>query len=431
MNKKAKIVILIAMVFAGISAALADPPGTLTLKAAIKLALQNSGQLAASRVAADVAEGQSKVSRSAFLPNLFTGSGAAYTNGFPSSVSGAAPSIFNLNYVETLFNPPLRGQARAAKDMSQAQRAAVEGERDKVIVQVSSNYLELDEVNHSITLLQQELQSAQKVIQVTKERVQAGLELPIEETRAELAHAQINERLVNLEGQQDVLEQDLHIETGLPDNQPIVPTNTTLPPETKMTTGQLLTLALQHSPALHQARIEARARLANLKGQRGGYWPTVNLVGQYMVLSKINNYDQFFRSFQRNNLNVGVEVQIPIFQSRTSAAVSLANSQYQEAELQLGNQRHALEIQVKKEARQSQEQDAAKEVARLELKLAQQNLDMVQAQFNQGHATLATVEQARLNESEKWMNFLEVNFQGQKAQLQLMQTTGQLALLLQ
>ena len=428
---KATIVVVIAMVFAGTSAAMADPPGTLTLKAAIELALQNSGELAAARVAADVAERQSKVSRSAFLPSLFTGSGAAYTNGFPSSVSGAAPSVFNLNYVQTLFNPPLRGQVRAAKDMSQAQRVAVDGKRDQVIVQVSSHYLELDEVDHSITLLQQELQSAQKVIQVTKERVQAGLELPIEETQAELTHAQIEERLVSLQGRQDVLEEDLHIETGLPDNQPIIPTNTTLPAETSMTTSQMLTLAFQHSPELHEAQIAARARLANLKGQRGGYWPTVDLVGQYMVLSKINNYDQFFRSFQRNNLNVGVELQIPVFQSRTSAAVSLADSQYQEAELQLGNQRHALEIQVKQEARQSQEQDAAKEVARLELKLAQQNLDLVQARFNQGHATLADVEQARLNESEKWMNFLEVNFQGQKAQLQLMRTTGQLALLLQ
>ena len=72
------------------------------------------------------------------------------------------------------------------------------------------------------------------------------------------------------------------------------------------------------------AEMERQARLDELKGQRGGYWPTVDLVGQYMVLSKINNYDQYFRTFQRNNLNVGVQVQIPIFASRTSAAVALA-----------------------------------------------------------------------------------------------------------
>jgi outer membrane protein TolC len=218
--------------------------------------------------------------------------------------------------------------------------------------------------------------------------------------------------------------------TGLPDNMPIVLAEAKLPPETDMPTAQLLTLAIAHSPDLRQAEMERQARLDELKGQRGGYWPTVDLVGQYMILSKINNYDKYFLSFQRNNLNVGVQVQIPIFRSRTTAAIALAGSQYQEAELELGNQRRALEIEVRQQARQSREQDAAREVARLELKLAQEKLAIAQSQFNQGKATLATVEQDRLDESEKWLNYLQVNFNGQKAQLELMRTTGRLADLL-
>jgi outer membrane protein len=430
MNKTIAVAVTL-LALAGAALVSADPPNALTLKEAIQLALQNNGQIAAARLSANVAERQTGLSRSAFRPNLFTGSGAAYTNGFPSSVSGAAPSVFNLNYVQTIFNPPLKGKLHAVEDDTRAQRVAVDGVRDGVIVQVASDYLELGEVRDSLQLLQQEMQSAEKVLDVTQQRVQAGLELPIDETRAELTRAQIEERVVSLDGREDVLEEDLRTATGIPETQPIVLASAKLPPETDMTTGQLLTLALAHSPTLREAEIESEARLANLKGQRGGYWPTVDLVGQYMVLSKINNYDQYFRSFQRNNLNVGVQVQIPIFGSSTSAQVALADSQYQEAQTELGNQRHALEIEVRQEARQNREQDAALEVARLELKLAQQNLDLVQAQFNQGRATLAAVEQAHLDENEKWMNFLQVSFQGQKAQLQLMRTTGQLSLLLQ
>ena len=55
---------------------------------------------------------------------------------------------------------------------------------------------------------------------------------------------------------------------------------------------------------------------------------------------------------------------------------------------------------------------------------------ITQSQFNQGKATLATVEQDRLDESDKWLNYLQENFNGQKAQLELMRTTGQLADLL-
>lgn len=430
MNKPTRIAVLSLLLAAAVAAAASPPPGALTLKRAIRMALENSGQLAVARLRAQVAQRRTRVNRSVFKPNLFTGSGAAYTYGFPSMPGGAAPSVFNLSYVQTLFNPPAKGAVKAAQARTQEQRIAINATRDNVIVRVSSVFLELGEVRRSLKLLRQERLSAQKVLDVTKERVKAGLELPIDQTEADLTRAKIEQQIVSLEGRQDVLEEDLRNITGLPSTMPIVLAPAKLPPETDLPTDQLLTLALAHSPTLRQDQMESQARLDELKGQRGGYWPTVDLVGQYMVLSKINNYDQYFRSFQRNNLNIGLQVQIPIFRSRTSAAVALASSRYQEAELDLANQRHALEIQVRREARANREQDAAREVARLELQLAQEKLQIVQDKFNQGKATLAAVEQARLNASDKWLNYLQVNFKGQKAQLDLMRTTGRLADLL-
>jgi outer membrane protein len=427
---KRNVLAVAVLILAGALAAVAAPPNPLTLKDAIEMALQNSGSLAVARIRAQVAQQQTRVNRSVFSPNLFTGTGAAYTYGFPSTPGGQAPSVFNLSYTQTLFNPPARGAVKAAQARAQEQRIAINATRDDVIVRVTSAYLELDEVRHSLDLLHQERVSAQKVLDVTKDRVTAGFELPIDETQAELTRAKIEEQVISLEGREEVLEDDLRTMTGLPSTMPIVLAGAKLPPETDMPASELLTLAIAHSPDLQQAEMERQARLDDLKGQRGGYWPTVDLVGQYMVLSKINNYDQYFRTFQRNNLNVGVQVQIPIFRSRTTAAIALASSQYQEAELELGNQRRALELQVRQEARASREQDAAREVARLELKLAQEKLAIAQSQFNQGKATLATVEQDRLDESDKWLNYLQVNFNGQKAQLELMRTTGQLADLL-
>jgi outer membrane protein len=431
MNKR-NVLSVCLLILSGALAAAAAPQAKppLTLKQAIEMALQNSGSLAVARIRAQVAQQQTRVNRSVFRPNLFTGSGAAYTYGFPSTPGGQAPSIFNLSYVQTLFNPPARGAVKAAQARTREQQIAINATRDDVIVNVSSAYLELGEVRHSLELLRQERVSAQKVLDVTRERVKAGLELPIDETEADLTRAKIEQQVISLEGRQDVLEENLRTMTGLPETMPIVLADEKLPPASDLPTQELVTLALAHSPELQQSEMERQARLDELKGQRGGYWPTVDLVGQYMVLSKINNYDQYFSRFQRNNINVGVQVQIPIFRSRTTAAIALASSQYQEAELELGNQRRALEIQVRREARQSREQDASREVARLELKLSQEKLDIAQSKFNQGKATLAAVEQARLDESEKWLNFLQVNFDKQKAQLQLMRTTGQLADLL-
>jgi outer membrane protein TolC len=72
------------------------------------------------------------------------------------------------------------------------------------------------------------------------------------------------------------------------------------------------------------------------------------------------------------------------------------------------------------------ERDAAKEVARLELQLAQQNLAVLQSQFAEGKINLRDVEKARLEENDKWLAYLDANFQRQQAQLDLLKTAGQL-----
>jgi outer membrane protein TolC len=81
---------------------------------------------------------------------------------------------------------------------------------------------------------------------------------------------------------------------------------------------------------------------------------------------------------------------------------------------------------VRVKTRRLRERDAAKEVARLELQLAQQNLTVLQSQFGEGRINLREVERARLEESDKWMAYLDANFQRQQTQLDLLQTAGQL-----
>ena len=179
------------------------------------------------------------------------------------------------------------------------------------------------------------------------------------------------------------------------------------------------------------AEAERRAREQRLHGERGGYIPTLDLVGQYSLLSRINRYDEFFKRFQRHNLNVGVQVRFPLFSARTSAAVAFAQTDLNAAELELKTKRSILEIEVRRQARRTRELDAAREVARLELQLAQESLRVLQAQFQEGRTRLRDLEKARLEESDRWLAFLEADFGRQKAQLEVLRSTGQLARLLQ
>jgi outer membrane protein TolC len=163
-----------------------------------------------------------------------------------------------------------------------------------------------------------------------------------------------------------------------------------------------------------------------LKGEKRGHLPTLELVSIYSVLARYNNYDQFFHTFQRNNFNAGVDVRVPIFSARIKADIGLAQVNLDAAKEGLASKKSEVNAEVRQKTRRVREMDGAKEVARLELQLAQQNVSVLQAQFGEGKLNLREMEKARLNENDKWMAYLDANFQRQQAQLELLKTAGQL-----
>jgi outer membrane protein TolC len=170
----------------------------LSLREAVTLALQNSRDLRLAHVQYTVALDEVGVAHASFLPNIYTGSGAAYTNGFPGLPGGGAPAVFQLNYQQTIYNPMLKAQQQAAEDRAKNQKLEMDRTRDEVIVRAATAYLALAGARHSLDLMRSEQASAEKILQVTRDRVAANQELPIEETRSELTAARIQQRIVML-----------------------------------------------------------------------------------------------------------------------------------------------------------------------------------------------------------------------------------------
>ena len=175
------------------------------MKQVVTLALQNSRDLALARIQYNIALNQAAVERGDFRPNLYTGSGVAYTNGSPFVPGGGLPSLFNLSYTQTLFNLPLKGQVKAAEDRAASQKLEIDRMRDDVIVRAATAYLELAKVQHSISLRRDDQASAAKILEVTRDRVAANQELPIEITRGQLAAARAREELIKLEDRAEIL----------------------------------------------------------------------------------------------------------------------------------------------------------------------------------------------------------------------------------
>jgi outer membrane protein TolC len=274
--------------------------------------------------------------------------------------------------------------------------------------------------------LRKEQESADKILQVTQERQGEGYELPVEVTKAQLTKAQVVQRILQLEGREDELEVFLRYQLGLSEGQAIEVTPEELPGEAEQEGDNLVAMAMTHNAGLQLAESDVRAKEFRLKGEKRGYFPTLELVSVYSVLAQFNNYSQYFRTFQRNNFNAGIDAHVPIFSAHTKAAVGLAQINLDAAKVNLSNKKTELTADVRQRTRRVRERDAAKEVGRLELQLAQQNVAVLQAQFAEGKLNLREVEKARLEENEKWMLYLDANFQKQQAQLDLLKTAGQL-----
>jgi len=394
-----------------------------TLRRAVTLAVQNSPELALAKVRYNVAGRHTGLARSVFLPNLFTGVGGAYSKGFPLG----APSVFQLNYVQTLFNPPLRGELRAAQERERGEQASVDQARDAVIVRAAAAYLELVKVRHTLRLLREEQGSAAQVTGVTRERAGEGLELPIEVTRAELSEARVRQRVLQSESREEWLESELRALTGLGPGTALEVSEEELPAAADLPAAELVGQALANHPALRAAEHERRAREHQWKGERGGYLPTIDVITQYAIFSRHNNYDDFYRNFERHNVTAGVTLRIPIFASQRAATVALARSEFDAAGIELDQKRAEVERSVRQQARLAREYEAARDVARLELRLAQENLRVTQARYDEGRANLRDLEKARLEEHDRWREFLDAEFDRQKARLELLRETGQLS----
>ncbi|HEY2379593.1 MAG TPA: TolC family protein [Terriglobia bacterium] len=428
--KNIRCLILVAACIAGLllpsMPALSQDLQPIALKDAVNTALRNSREVALAQARYNQSARAVDVNRSAFQPNLFTGSGAAFNYGFPQTPGGAPPTILNLSYIQSLFNPPQRAQVRASQERQEVQRLELEKTQNSVALQTSSAYLELAKVRHSLELMRNERESNTRIIGYTQQRVTEGYELPIEGKKAERAAAVTEQRIRQLESRESELQEQLAAAMGLPPARHIEVMTEPLALQTSDRKSDVVDRAVESSLDLRESEYERRAREHIVNGQNGAKWPTVDIIGEYGRFAPYNNLQDYYRQFQENNVTVGIQIKIPLISAQRSSNVAMAKSELNTAEMELRNRRQNVELEAARQFNRVRVLESAREVARLDHEIAQDNLQVIQANFQEGRANLRDVERARNEESEKWVTFLDGDFDWQKAQLELLNITGEL-----
>jgi outer membrane protein TolC len=398
----------------------------LPLKRAVELALSHS--TTASSAAADEQRALASYheARNQYIPQVVAGAGLGASYGFPLSLEGAAPSLFNINSQSALYNPALREFVRAAKTDWQASTMQGKDQRNQVIQDTVLTYAELNKWETLAARLKDAYSDASKMEQLVNERIQEGVDSESARNQARLSTARAYLRTIEARGSIDILRAKLAQLTGLPaaDIETVVDSIPALP-EVKQE-EDLVAKAVQSNPAIDAANTRAAAQELRAKGEHRALLPSVDFAAQYALLSRFNNYDEFYNRFERNNATVGVSIRFPFLSPTQFAHAKAADAQAILARNDAKAARNQVSEETLRLQRSVQQLAAAAQVAELEYQVASSSVEALEIKAESSNATIHDVDDARTQSNERFSALQDAKFQLERAQITLLRATGDL-----
>lgn len=399
---------------------------TITLRHAVELALQHSGQVTLASADQEKAMAAYHEARSAYLPRLVFGSGLGASYGFPLSLENSAPSLFNVTSQQILYSPAQTQFVRAARTDVESTRSINADQRDAIIQETVLTYVELSKWSQDSDLLGNALANNQKTEKIEQERIAAGVDKPVDLDRARLATARVQMRMAEAKGSADVLRLRLSQLTGLsaeelgtdPDSIPIFPD--------VQQQDDLAKKAVQSNPAVKAAQQQALSKQFMAQGEHKALYPSFDLAGQYAVLTNFNNYDIYIRNFQANNASGGLVVKFPFFDTAQRARAAQAKADFIRASREAEQSKDKISLETLRLQRSVQELQAAVDVTQLEYQLAQSELEATETRLQSQVGTLREEQDARTKVEQSYDSLMDANLTLQKAKVQLLRNTGEL-----
>ncbi len=186
----------------------------MTLRQAVERALQQNPELAMARLDEVKAREAVRSQKDPFSPHVFFGSGLAYTNGFPMSIDGAAPSIVQARVSQYLFNRQQSYAIARTKEEARGAGIAASAKKDDVAYRTAVLFLDAERAARAVELARKEVESSQKVLSTVSNRVEEGRELPLESKRAALNLARAKQAAESLDADRETAETSLAIVLG-------------------------------------------------------------------------------------------------------------------------------------------------------------------------------------------------------------------------
>lgn len=417
------LVVVLTAIFAGSAQLQAEP---IPLPRAIELALAHSSNSVAASADVQRAFASYREIRNNYVPQLNAGSGLGWSYGFPLSLEGSAPALVNVVAQSTVFNPAQSQFMKAARTEWQSSQALSKDQRNATIQDVAVTYAELAKWEARLSRLQQDEALAQQMEKAVSQRLQEGVDSPVDLNKAKLGSARVRLHLAEARGSADVLRRHLATLTALPVSSiEIAPDSIPALPSVSQE-EDLPGKASAVNPAIQSADQHALAESFRALGEHRALLPSLDLAAQYARLATFNNYDQYYKKFQPDNATIGISIRLPIFNSSQRARAQAADAEAVKAKAQAAATRNQVSEDTLKLQRAVEQLAAAREVADLEYEVAQSGVEASQTRVDAGSGTLHELADARAQANDRFLAAQDAGFEYQRARLALLRATGEL-----
>jgi len=400
----------------------------LTLKQAVDLALEQSPDIILARLDEVKANQAVRAARDPFIPKLYVGSGLAYTYGFPMSIDGSAPSLIQARAAASIFDKTKSLKVAEERENARTARIGSEGKREEVAERVAMAYLDADRASRLARVAAKQIDALTQVVEATKVRVTEGRAIRLDEMKAELERERARERARLLESDARFAQTQLSLLIGgSADDR--VETSAELAPLIGLPDSEAaaVRMALDNSNELKRLQSIMLAQGFSLQTERAARLPKIELVAQYNLFARFNNFDQYFNRFQANNGQVGMSFQLPVLGGTAPGAASAtALAEISRLRTEVGRVRNRTSYETQRAFQAVTNAERARELTRLELEVQRENVAVTLARQESGRATMAEVEQARFAEGERWLTYYDSQTQLERAKVALLRWSGSL-----
>jgi len=415
------------------AAALPAEVHTLTLRQAVEQALRQNPEIAMARLDELKAQQAVRVQKDPFTPHVSVGSGLAYTNGFPMSIDGAAPSVVQGRVAESLFNRQQSYALARTREEARGAGLAASAKTDGVAFRTAVLFVDAERAARAGELARKEVESSQTVLASVDNRVQEGRELPLESKRAALGLARARQIADSLDADRETAETSLAIVLGYGAGDRVQPAPEERPiPPLPASEDAAVDGALRASLELRRLESQIAAKGLEVRSAKAARLPHVDLVAQYGLFATFNHYQDYFLKYQRNNGEIGVSIVLPILAgSAPGAQAATADAEVSRLRIQWANTRNQIVADTHQSFREVRKAEAQRDVARLDLDVAREQLSVNLALLQEGRIRLSQVEESRVAESGKWIAFYDSQYSVERARWNLARQTGDLLAALQ